>query len=409
MQESMQNEMQSPVFEVDQVNILLVDDKPGNLLAIAVLLKAPGYNLVKANSGKEALRYLLEMDFAVILLDVQMPYMDGFETASWIRKRAKSKHTPIIFVTAVEKSAEYVAKGYSLGAVDYLFKPVVPSFLRTKVSVFVELYRKTALEKKAKERLALMAEELARSNAELEQFAYIASHDLQEPLRKIQAFGERLQVKAGDSLDEKTKDYLGRMMNASSRMQSLINALLKYSRVTTKARAFVSVDLSDLVRKVLSDLEIQIKRIGGRIEVGDLPTIDADPLQMYQLFQNLISNALKFHNKGEAPVVEVRGKIIAGSERGAAAFSQKQKDRFCRITVQDNGIGFDEKYLDHIFKVFQRLHGRDEYEGSGIGLAICRKIVQRHGGGITAESKPGKGATFSITFPVEQTKQGDMP
>jgi PAS domain S-box-containing protein len=242
-------------------------------------------------------------------------------------------------------------------------------------------------------------QELARSNAELQQFASIASHDLQEPLRKIQAFGNRLQEKYGEVLSEQGRDYIERMQNAAQRMQTLIDDLLVFSRITTKAQPFVPVSLAGVTREVLSDLEVLIQQTGGCVEVDELPTIDADPLQMRQLLQNLIGNALKFYRENELPFVRIYSQII-GQERESAENSVSAA--LCQITVEDNGIGFDQKYRDRIFQVFQRLHGRSEYKGTGMGLAICRKIAERHGGSITTESMPGQGAKFIVTLPVNQ-------
>jgi light-regulated signal transduction histidine kinase (bacteriophytochrome) len=227
--------------------------------------------------------------------------------------------------------------------------------------------------KTAEEKLRRFAAQLERSNAELANFASVASHDLQEPLRKIQAFGDRLRVKCSDGLGDLGRDYLERMQNAAQRMQVLIQDLLKLSRITSRAQPFERCDLAEIVRAVLSDLEVAIEQSGAEVEVGALPTIDADCVQMRQLFQNLISNGLKFHRPGE-----------------------------CRLTVQDNGIGFDDKFAEQIFVVFQRLHSRTEYEGTGIGLAVCRKITDRHGGTIVAKSSDGQGATFIVTLPVTQ-------
>ncbi|MBV6625526.1 MAG: PAS domain-containing protein [Rivularia sp. (in: Bacteria)] len=232
-------------------------------------------------------------------------------------------------------------------------------------------------------------EELARSNEELQQFAFIASHDLQEPLRKITAFGDRLKATCGDSLTDRGYDYLRRMQNAAERMQVLIEDLLSLSRITTRAQPFVEVNLSKVVREVLSDLEIRIAQTNALIEVGKLPNIKADEVQMRQLLQNLISNALKFHPAGKQPIIKIHSKKIT---------NQELNTQYYQIIVEDNGIGFDEKYLDRIFNVFQRLHGRTEYEGTGMGLAICRKIVERHQGTITAKSEPEKGASFIVTI-----------
>ena len=245
------------------------------------------------------------------------------------------------------------------------------------------------------------SQELARSNTELQQFASIASHDLQEPLRKIQAFGNRLKTVCGDALTEQGRDYLERMQSATQRMQALIDDLLILSRITTRAQPFVTVNLKEVTQDVLSDLEVQIQQTGGQVEVGELPTIDADPVQMRQLLQNLLSNALKFHRNEETPFIKLHSQLLDQEQRAVA---NSTIATFCQIIVEDNGIGFDEKYLDRIFNVFQRLHSRSEYEGTGMGLAICRKIAERHGGSITAKSMLGKGATFIVTLPVKQRK-----
>lgn len=238
---------------------------------------------------------------------------------------------------------------------------------------------------------------LAQSNRELEEFAFVASHDLQEPLRKIQTFGDRLKDKYGDGLGEGGRDYLERMQNASIRMQALIQGLLTYSRVTTRPEPFSPVSLTSLVQEVVSDLTVRIEQTRGRVEAGELPVIEASPYQIRQLFQNLLNNALKFHGE-ERPLIRVSGKKANRPLPKVGGMNEP----CIEILVEDNGIGFDEKYLDRIFLPFQRLHGRSQYEGTGIGLAICRKIVERHGGTITAKSIPGKGSTFIVILPVKQ-------
>lgn len=247
--------------------------------------------------------------------------------------------------------------------------------------------------KHAEKALAAYASELERSNRELEDFANIAAHDLQEPLRKVQAFSDRIVTKYHTVLDDQGRDYLDRMQHAAARMQALINDLLSFSRVTTKAQPYAPVDLTNVAQEVLSDLETHIDDVEAQVTLSELPAIDADGLQMRQLLQNLISNALKFHKPGQPPHVTIKGKLLN---------DEKQSNGLCQISVADNGIGFDEKYLDRIFTVFQRLHGRNEYEGTGIGLAVCRKIVERHGGTLTATSSPGQGATFTAILPVKQ-------
>ncbi|HWW62061.1 MAG TPA: ATP-binding protein, partial [Thermoanaerobaculia bacterium] len=241
--------------------------------------------------------------------------------------------------------------------------------------------------KRADAELRLAMTRLERSNRELEDFAYVASHDLQEPLRKIQAFGDLLKSRHSEELPAQARDYVERMQAAAKRMQILINDLLAFSRVTTKAQPFVPVNLGDIAREVAHDLEHRVHEANGEIVIGELPTVDADALQMRQLFQNLAGNALKFHRDGVAPRVEIRGDV---------------EDGRCRISVSDNGIGFEEKYADRIFTMFERLHGRGKYDGTGIGLAICRKIVERHGGSIAARSTVGEGSTFIVTLPMER-------
>ena len=237
---------------------------------------------------------------------------------------------------------------------------------------------------------------LEKSNRELEDFARIASHDLQEPLRKVQAFGDRLKNKFSQDLPEQGRDYVERMQNATTRMQDLINDLLTFSRVTTKANPFTRVDLSELIQEALTDLEVRIEETHGRVEVSNLPTLDADATQMRQLFQNLIGNALKYHRPEEPPVVRIDAQPI-------------DDGRAYRLTFADNGIGFDPKFAQRIFAMFQRLHGRESYEGTGVGLAVCRKIVERHGGQITADSTPGQGSLFTVVLPVHLTQEETSP
>jgi PAS domain S-box-containing protein len=255
--------------------------------------------------------------------------------------------------------------------------------------------------KRSEQKLRLSDEELRRStaqlklsNRELQDFAYVASHDLQEPLRKIVVFGERLKEKCGETLPPEPRDYLERIQKSACRMQTLINDLLAFSRLTTRTNPFAPVKLTEIGREVIEDLESRIEQVQGRVIIGELPVIEADALQMRQLLQNLIGNALKFRRPDTAPVVQVAGRLFTD----VGGLSQ------CVLTVADNGIGFEEKYLDRIFNVFQRLHSRSEYEGTGMGLAIVRKIALHHGGEVTARSQPDQGATFIVTLPVTQNR-----
>ena len=252
--------------------------------------------------------------------------------------------------------------------------------------------------KLAEEKLKIYAKKLEVSNKELQDFASVAAHDLQEPLRKIGSFADRLKIKTKDMLPGESVDYVNRIQNSAARMQTLINDLLTYSRVTTKAKPFVKVDLNEILLTVKSDFFVTLEHSDGAIEWDILPTIDADPTQMYQLFQNLVGNALKFSRTHISPQLYIKSKILEGPSYG-------HENPVCQISVTDNGIGFDEKYLDRIFTIFQRLHGKHEYKGSGIGLSVCRKIVDRHNGMISALSAPGEGATFLVSLPIRQNTE----
>ena len=241
-------------------------------------------------------------------------------------------------------------------------------------------------------RLAAQHRELQRSNAALDEFASVASHDLQEPVRKILSFGDLLNTSAGPALDGNAREHLARMLSAAARMRTLISDLLMYSQVTTRVQPFVRTDLARIAREVIADLETSIAESSGRVEVGELPVIDADALQMRQLLQNLLGNALKYRRKDTPPLVRLSCSSPGGQH--------------CTITVTDNGIGFNEKHAGKIFGMFVRLHGRSQYDGSGIGLAICRKIVERHNGTIVATSTAGRGATFTVILPVTQVATG---
>ena len=239
---------------------------------------------------------------------------------------------------------------------------------------------------------------LELSNRELEEFASIASHDLQEPLRKILAFGDRLKIRCSGMLDEKGADYLQRIVDTSQRMRQLVDALLNYSRIASNKEAPRLVDMGKLCRQVLGDLEDHVERSGAKVEVGALPCLMAEPTQMRQLLQNLISNALKFVKPGQAPHVKLGSRALPNDPAGKQVWE---------IDVEDQGIGFDEKYLKRIFGMLERLHTREEYEGTGIGLAICRRIAERHGGGITAKSRPGQGACFTVTLKTVPVHAGE--
>jgi len=407
----------------DRIKILIVDDREDNLLSIETILESGNYEIVRALSGKAALKILLHQhDFTLILMDVQMPDMNGLETASLIYQREKLKHIPIIFITAHNYNDEHVFEGYRIGAIDYIYKPINPELLRFKVGVFAEMYQKNHqllmqerklklmnanLEKEIEERrsseekVKLLNYQLLDNNKnlqatveELDRFAYVASHDLQEPLRKIMVFSDKLLHCQQDLISEEMQQYMDKIVKASKRMQKLINDLLIFSRKEAEDRSFEEADLNELVAEVLSDMEVEIERQHAEITVDTLPTLWANPSQIRQLFQNLISNGIKFHKPGAVPKVS----IYCENTRTSLLDDPAKK---CCIVIEDNGIGFDEKYANEIFVVFKRLHSYHEYEGSGVGLSICKKIVDAHNGQINAVGRPDEGAKFYIELPLQ--------
>ncbi|PYP84288.1 MAG: hybrid sensor histidine kinase/response regulator [Blastocatellia bacterium AA13] len=349
----------------DDVSILLVDDRAEDLMVLESVLADLGPQLVTARSGKEALRHLLSQDFAVILLDAQMPIMDGYETARLIRERQRSRHTPIIFLTGVRTSDVNVFEGYSVGAVDYLFKPIVPEVLKFKVAVFVDLFK--------------TRKEVEAANAELESFSYSVAHDLRAPLRGINAFAQILQEDCSASLDDNGKRCLERVLTGATRMEELIDDMLAFSRVARDAFVRSTIDMGALVREVVDE----IKDRPVSVRVGHLPLSEGDRAMIRQVLSNLVSNAFKFTKKKEQPLVEI-GSLSRGDETV--------------YFVRDNGAGFDMTYANQLFSLFRRLHTEDEYEGTGVGLAIVQRIVKRHGGQVWAEAKVGEGATVYFTL-----------
>ncbi|MDB5222290.1 MAG: response regulator [Chitinophagaceae bacterium] len=402
------------------IKILVVDDREDNLFSIETLLEKDSYTVIKANSGRAALKILLKQhDFSLILMDVQMPDLNGFETATIIYERDKLKQIPIIFITAHNQEEEQIFKGYRMGGVDYIYKPINPDLLRAKVGVFVELYRKNyqllihekqllnankSLQKQIEERkvseekIKLLNKQLIENNThllavneELDRFAYVASHDLQEPLRKIMVFSDKILLKQCN--EKETEKYLKKIISSSQRMQSLINDLLQFSRQTVNANDFVNTDLNELVTEAALELEIEIEKNNAQINIDGLPVICAVPGLMRQLFYNLINNAIKFRKKDIAPVINIYGEKINDLKNNA---------NYYRISVSDNGIGFDPAYSDDIFMVFKRLHSYHEFEGSGVGLSICKKIIDKHNGFIKATGQLNEGSTFIIELPEDQ-------
>jgi two-component system, sensor histidine kinase and response regulator len=381
----------------DRVNILLVDDQPANLVALEAMLQGLGQNLIRAESGREALKWLLTHEFAVILLDVKMPDMDGFETAALIRQRDKSRHTPILFLTAADNSQNHAVRGYAVGAVDYLIKPVVPEFVRSKVAVFVELAKKSELLRRQTQLLAEseqaalelaetraeLVRDLEHKNRELESFSYAVSHDLRAPLRRIDSFSRAILESQSDKLDESGRRYLDRVREASQQMSQLIDDVLYLSRVTRADVREQDVDLSSLAQLILTRLQESepARKVEVKIRPGVVVTGDGQLLRI--ALENLCENAWKFTSKQAESRIE---------------FGVTQASGEPTYFVRDNGAGFNMTYVDRLFGPFQRLHAHGDFPGSGIGLATVQRIIHRHGGRVWAEGLVGQGATFQFTL-----------
>jgi signal transduction histidine kinase len=365
------------------VSILIVDDDSTKRFALKTILAPLGEDVVEASSGADALRQLLRQEFAVVLLDVRMPLMDGFETAQLIRQRPRSELTPIIFVTALGQGETDMVRGYDLGAVDFVFAPVVPAILRAKVTVFVELYRAQQELRRYRSRLESLVEErttaLTAINRELEAFSYSVSHDLRAPLLAFDGLSKTLLDDYGDRLDKKAKDYLKRMRTASQRMTSVFEGLQTLFRLTSGELKREQLDVTAMANEIVQEL-----RAGGsdgkvQVEVAKGIKASGDKRLVRILLANLLNNAWKFSGTKTAPRVMVGTEMVDGESR---------------IFVMDNGVGFDMIYAHRLFGAFQRLHSQSEFPGAGIGLATARRIVNRHGGRIWAEGAVGEGARF---------------
>lgn len=402
--------------------ILIVDDIRANIIALKKTLELHNIDVDTAESGEEALKKILKIDYSLVIMDVQMPGLDGFEVVKILSGNKKTKDIPVIFLSAINIEKKYIFKGYETGAVDYITKPVDSDLLILKVKTFIKIYdqqnelkvtkdllskeiairteAQDNLEIKIAERtkeLVLKNEELEFKNHELQQFSWVVSHDLNEPIRKIQIFiGILKDLYLKDN--PKATSYIDRTMKSAERMQTLISDLLAYSRLSSKV-VFEKTDLNFVLQEVLSDFDYQIEKKNAIVTITDLPAIDSIPSQLRQVFQNLIGNALKFSVSEGAPQIKITSELIKTKDFD----SETDEDgKYCRIIISDNGIGFDEIYLDRIFVIFQSLNDRSVYEGTGIGLAISKKIMEKHNGLITAKSKLGKGASFILILPLQQ-------
>jgi len=404
-------------LEAAPIDILLVDDDSKNLTVLETVLANPAYRLVRAESADQALLALIDREFALLILDIQMPGMNGFELAQMIKKRKKTAHVPIIFLTAYYNEDAHVLEGYDTGAVDYLYKPVNAAALRSKVAVFAALYRKSRecvisnavlteevarrrrveeqlrdVNQSLEERVAWRTQELRehatrlrRANEALEQFAYATSHDLQEPLRNVAIYSELLGTRYGAGLNQEASMYLQTIMDSARHMTDLVSGLLEYARVDDLGDSPAVSDAEEVFGRVLRNLRRTIEEGRATIVHDQLPSVPMKALHLEVVLQNLISNALKYKKNDLPPRVHVSAIEQAGN--------------WC-FSVTDNGIGIEPVYHAHVFRVFKRLHGSDgRYPGAGMGLAICQRIVERYSGQIWVESALGQGATFHFTIP----------
>ncbi|HCF28633.1 MAG TPA: hybrid sensor histidine kinase/response regulator [Cyanobacteria bacterium UBA11049] len=402
----------------EKVNILLVDDHPENLLALGAILEISSYNLVKALSGEEALKCVLYHDFAVILMDVQMPGMNGFEAAAIIRDRKRSRHTPIIFLTAIDKSENRVVTGYQLGAVDYLFKPVVPEILQSKVEVFVDLFKKTEEIKQQAAKLATANQQLAEeiiqrrqaeeqvnklnqdleqraidleaTNQELRAFNYAVSHDLKAYLNRIAGFSKALQEDYADNLDVEGKSYLRSIHTATDRMAALTNALLRLSKVAHWELQYESVDMSALAQEIVAKLKQATPQRQVEVAIDPKLVVQGDRELLKIALENLLGNAWKYTSK------KTNARIEFGASNSTDEISNLPHSSSNTVVyfIRDNGAGFDSSYADKLFNPFHRLHTDAEFEGTGIGLSTVQRIIHRHNGQIWANGAVEQGATF---------------
>jgi two-component system sensor histidine kinase/response regulator len=385
-----------------KINILMVDDEPANLVALEATLESLGQNLVKASSGKAALRHLLEDDFAVILLDVQMPEMNGIETAAAIRERERSRHIPIIFLTGMDKTDEAMFQGYSAGAVDYLVKPIQTDVLLAKVGVFIELAQarlrlhgeieertKTAMEisllnqalEDKNHELEQRSAELQETVQELERYSYSISHDMRAPLRAMKGYSDVLLEEASGQLAEEHRSFLHKISSAAQRLDRLIEDVLSYSLLSRSKFKLKAVDADELIREIIEQYpNLQPSEADIQIE-GKLPVVWANEATLTQCVSNLLGNAIKFVPKGTVPRITLRAEV---------------HEKEAIIWIKDNGIGIAPNDLDRIFGIFVKVHSADSYSGTGIGLSIVRRAAEKMGGQVGVESTLGQGSRFWV-------------
>lgn len=401
----------SMVEERAQFKILLVDDRDENLFALETILKDEDYHLVKAHSGKEALAHLLkDLDFHLIIMDVLMPGMNGFETATMIYNREKLKNIPIIFLTAMDIEGN-IYKGYQAGAIDYISKPIIPDLLKVKVKAFVELSEKNrelirqekklraanrklewevAERKLSEAKIKALNEDLARKLEQLQSldsFNYSISHDLMSPLNSITGLVGLLQTMYPEKFDDEVLEIINHIMGSVDRMSNLIKDLLSFSRQANAEIIKEDVSMKQMVEEVMEEMSLTMPVTHAKVTVHDLPNAYCDTSMLRQVWSNLISNAVKYSQKKETPEIEIGG---------------EQHDGELMFFVKDNGAGFNMSNYNKLFSIFQRLHSDNEFNGTGIGLAVVKRIIERHDGRIWANSEVGKGSEFYFTLKAKE-------
>lgn len=360
-----------------KADILLVDDTPDNLRVLSAMLTNRGYEVRKALTGQRAIASVESEAPDLILLDIKMPEMDGYEVCKQLKATARGREVPIIFVSALDDALDKV-RAFAAGGVDYVTKPFQEAEVLSRIEHQLRIQR-------LQQQLVIQNEELSRSNRELEQFAYVVSHDLQQPLQSVTGFVKLLQLKYGDTLDETAQDYLNRIHETGSRMQRLVQDLLAYAQVGKQSQDLTLVDCNQILHQVRENLQEAIANRGTVLTQDLLPPVQGSESQLIQLFQNLISNAIKFVPEQVVPTIHI------------SAVPQKE---YWQIGVSDNGIGIKPENHQQIFEIFQRVQSSAKYPGTGIGLATCKKIVDQHGGQIWVESQWGQGTTFYFTLPI---------
>lgn len=378
-------------IESRAMKILIVDDNLANLDVLLRTLSEKGYDISVSTDGEMALKAVVVACPDLVLLDIMMPRINGFDTCTRLKNDPATKDIPVIFLSGKTDPADIV-KGFQCGGVDYITKPFQKDEVLVRVNTQLQLLEKTNSLKNAKTEIKLYAEKLERSNEDLQVFASVASHELKAPLRKIRILSDILTDKYEHISAEEGKNYLSKICVVAEGLNQLIDSVLDFSKLEKTPKEFKLCDLKLIVEKVAGDLEIQIEETGAEIITGDLPCVDGEPQLFYQLFQNLISNAIKYHRAGVAPFINLSSSFCAESKRW-------------QVKISDNGIGIDEKYFEKIFEPFERLHGSGDFEGVGIGLATCRKIVQRLDGAITVQNNVEFGTTFSISLPEKQVRE----